>query len=697
MKILTQNLKTGKTEILNVPSPQINTNKLRVKNKYSLISTGTESSIVNFGKDNWINKAKKQPDKVNDVINKIKSSGLVDTFKAVKNKLDFPMVMGYSAVGMITHTNENYTFKKGERVFTNSCHQEEALIDYNMCIKIPDNVDSKSACFGSIGGIAMQSIKCIPKESRFIVLVGLGLLGQVTSRILNSIGYKCLVYDLDSEKIKLAEKYGSIGIYDNITESVLRHTNGNGADCTIIAAASPSSIIINEATAYTKRKGKIISSGVVGLNLIRDKFFKKQIEIVVSNSSGDKNHKGEGSSFENINYFFELLSLQKIEVIDLISEEVSINNSDQIYSFPKDKVYFSKLINYDSDNFQLTQTFVSSSKSLSQDKLRVGLIGVGNFAMGTFIPSIINSKEGVLTSLFSREGLSLFITKKKFNINKITTNELDFYKDIDVVCITTPHQTHYKLIKQAIRLSLPVWIEKPLVISIDELIDIRKLMLKKQLNYVIGYNRSFAPWTVLMKNKINSSKTNISMNINAGQLPSEHWLLDEGACGGRILGECCHFIDLALNLLDHTKLVLVECIKRDKNYQDTGSYILTFEDQSRVNIKYRYDLPASVPKENIEVELTNSKYTNNNWKSFSTERFFNFSSSKKGKGHDEAINNFLNRIKNNKHSTAKEIDAMCFSTYVSIKLQQMSKGDTLDIFESYRKEILSKSSKLNDQ
>ena len=126
--------------------------------------------------------------------------------------------------------------------------------------KIPDNVDSKSACFGSIGGIAMQSIKCIPKESRFIVLVGLGLLGQVTSRILNSIGYKCLVYDLDSEKIKLAEKYGSIGIYDNITESVLRHTNGNGADCTIIAAASPSSIIINEATAYTKRKGKIIST-----------------------------------------------------------------------------------------------------------------------------------------------------------------------------------------------------------------------------------------------------------------------------------------------------------------------------------------------------------------------------------------------------------------------------------------------------
>ena len=222
MKILTQNLKTGETDILNVPSPQTNSNKIRVKNKYSLISTGTESSIVNFGKDNWINKAKKQPDKVKDVINKIKSSGLVDTFKAIKNKLNSPMVMGYSAVGAISHSNKSYNLIEGERVFTNSCHQEEALVDYNMCIKIPDNVDNKSACFGSIGGIAMQSIKCIPKKSKIIVLIGLGLLGQVTSRLLNALGYQCIVYDLDLKKVKLAEKYGSIGVKNNnIIETVI--------------------------------------------------------------------------------------------------------------------------------------------------------------------------------------------------------------------------------------------------------------------------------------------------------------------------------------------------------------------------------------------------------------------------------------------------------------------------------------------
>ena len=200
MKILTQNLKTGKTNILEVPSPAISSDKIRVLNKYSLISTGTESSIVNFGKASWINKAKQQPDRVKDVINKVQSSGIFDTYRAIKNKLDYPMVMGYSAVGVVTHTNKNYNLIKGTRVFTNSFHQEEALVDYNMCVKIPDNLDGKSASFGAIGGIAMQSIKCIPEGSKIITLIGLGLLGQVTLRILNALGYQCIVYDLDLKK-----------------------------------------------------------------------------------------------------------------------------------------------------------------------------------------------------------------------------------------------------------------------------------------------------------------------------------------------------------------------------------------------------------------------------------------------------------------------------------------------------------------
>jgi predicted dehydrogenase/threonine dehydrogenase-like Zn-dependent dehydrogenase len=690
MKILTQNLKTGETDILNVPSPQTNSNKIRVKNKYSLISTGTESSIVNFGKDNWINKAKKQPDKVKDVINKIKSSGLVDTFKAIKNKLNSPMVMGYSAVGAISHSNKSYNLIEGERVFTNSCHQEEALVDYNMCIKIPDNVDNKSACFGSIGGIAMQSIKCIPKKSKIIVLIGLGLLGQVTSRLLNALGYQCIVYDLDLKKVKLAEKYGSIGVKNNnIIETVLYHTKGKGSDCTIIAAASSSSEIINEATTYTKRKGKIISSGVIGLNLIRDKFFKKQIELVVSNSSGDKNHKGKDSSYENISHFFELLSSKKVGVLDLISEEISISNPSKIYSFPEKSVYFSKLIKYDTDNVTPVQTFSSGKKNKSIDKLKVGLIGTGNFAISTFIPSINNSQEGFVSSLLGREGLSLHVAQKRFNIDTITTNESDFYKNIDVVCITTPHQTHFDLLMKAIEISLPVWVEKPLVISIKELIAIQKEMLSKKLIYAVGYNRSSAPWTNFMISKINSKKTNISMKINAGVLPLDHWLLDENTCGGRIVGECCHFIDLALTLLGHTRLTHVECINRDQYYQDTGNYILSFEDGSKVDIDYRHDLPASVPKEKIVVKSSQSTYTNNNWKKFSSGKIFNFSRIKKSKGHNESISHFFQNVKNNRFSKESEIRDMCFSTFISIKLQKMSQGDVLDILDCYKNEVLS--------
>lgn len=691
MKILTQNLKTGKTTILNVPSPSNSTNRIKVLNEYSLISTGTESYVVNFGKAGWINKARQQPDRVKDVINKIKSSGLSDTYRAIKTKIDYPMVMGYSAVGTVSLDNKKYNLVKGTRVFTNSCHQEEGLVDYNMCVKIPDEVDFKSASFGAIGGIALQSIKCIPKSSSTIALIGLGLLGQVTSRILVSLGYECIAFDINSSKVKLAEKYGAVGVHkNNITEEIQNHTNGKGVDCTIIAASSLSSRIVNDATSYTKRKGKIISSGLVGLDLIRDKFFQKQIEIVVSNSSGDKNHTGQGSSHKNISHFFKLLAEKKVDVVDLISQETSLNDSDNIYSFPNKSLFFSKIIKYDTSTVNNNQT-ISCIKNRS-GKPKVGLIGSGNFALSTLIPTIKKTNEGYLHSILGREGLPLFVAKKRFNVHKITTNESDFYEDVDIVCIATPHETHYNFLKKSIELSLSTWIEKPLAISIKELISIKKEMLSKKLIYSVGFNRSSAPWTNFMISKINSKKTDISMQINAGVLPQDHWLLDQNTCGGRILGECCHFIDLALTLLSHTNLTQVECVNRDRYYQDTGNYILYFQDGSKVDINYRHDLSASVPKEKIIVKTSESKHINNNWKKFSSGKILCLYNIKKGKGHNESFTDFLNNVNNNRFSTESEINNMCFSTYVSIKLQEMSKGDILDIFDSYKNEILSKHS-----
>jgi predicted dehydrogenase/D-arabinose 1-dehydrogenase-like Zn-dependent alcohol dehydrogenase len=692
MKVLAQDLKTGKTDILEVPSPGNTSDKIRVLNEYSLISTGSESSIVNFGKAGWINKARQQPARVKDVINKIKSSGLSDTYRAIKNKLDYPMQMGYAAVGTVSHAKKIYNLPKGTRVFTNSFHQEEALVDYNMCVRIPENLDNKSASFGAIGGIAMQSIKCVPQGSKIITLIGLGLLGQVTLRILNALGYQCIVYDIDLKKVELAEKYGAIGIRkNNITEEVLNYTKGEGSDCTIIAAASLSSDIVNEATNYTKRKGKIVSSGLVGLNLIREKFFKKQIEFVVSNSSGNKNHRGKGSSYENISHFFELLSSKKVQILDLISEEISLNNSNNIYSFPNNSTFFSKLIKYNATNVNVNQTFSNLDNNKHIYKIKTGLIGAGNFAMSTLIPTINNSKEGYLSAALGREGFPLYVAKKRFIIDTITTNELDFYKNINAVFITTPHETHFNLLNKAIEFSLPAWIEKPLVISIEELIDIRKKMLSKKLIYAIGYNRSLAPWTNFMKNKINSRKINISMTINAGKLPLEHWLLNEKACGGRIIGEFCHFTDLALTLLGHTDLINIECISRDRYYQDTGHYVFHFQDGSTANINYRHDLPASVPKEKIIIKTPDSKHINNNWKNFSNGQFFNNKLIKKGKGHDEAIASFFQKIKNNNFSTKNEIHEMCFSTYTSIKLQKMSQGEIINIQGCYKDEILSKS------
>lgn len=697
MKILTQNLKSGKTNILDVPSPAKVDEKIQVLNQCSLISTGTESNIVEFGRANFLNKARQQPDRVKDVINKIRSSGFLDTFRAIKNKLLYPMPMGYSAVGIVTHSNNNFEINIGSRVFTNSYHQEAALVDNNMCVKIPNNVDNKSASFGAIGGIAMQSIKCIPKNSKTVAVVGLGLLGQVTIRILLANGYKCLAHDLDIKKVKIAEKFGAIGIFEgNISEMVQNYTKGYGVDATIIAASSLSSDIVNDATLYTRRKGKIISSGAVGLNLIRDNFFKKQIELVVSNSSGDKNHKNKGSSFENINYFFELLSSNQISVKDLISSEVSFNNSSEIYSMPSGSTFFAKLINYDTKKDGSFQTLSNTIKSKKTNSINTGLIGAGNFAIGTLLPKIKKNKDAHITCLFGREGLPLFIAQKKFSIDKITTEESVFFESIDTVFISTPHETHFKYLNIAIDKSLSCWIEKPLVISIDELVNIQQKMLKNNLVYMIGYNRSYAPWTKFISKKVNDLKAEIEMTINAGKLPNDHWLLNENKCGGRIIGECCHYVDLIFALIKKSKLENVECIRRDRYYQDTGKFIFKFQNGSKAIIDYRSDLPASVPKEKIIVKIKNQTYTNYNWKKFTNKKIFNASMIKKGKGHDEAINSFFNRIKNKKYLSSNEINHLCFSTYISIKMQNMFSGDSLNISQEFQKEVLSKNSNLHD-
>ena len=219
----------------------------------------------------------------------------------------------------------------------------------------------------------------------------------------------------------------------------MKLTNGDGADCTIIAASSLSNEIINNATSYT-RKGKIVSSGLVGLNLVRDKFFQKQIELVVSNSSGDKNHRGEGSSFQNITYFFELLAKDKIKVIDLISEETSLNEPNKIYTFPTDSLFFSKLINYDYNNINQSHTVFDKKFTKNSNMVSAGVVGSGNFSLSTLLPAINKSKIGYVNSILGREGLPLFVAKKRFNINKITTNNNEFYKDIDAVFISTPHE-----------------------------------------------------------------------------------------------------------------------------------------------------------------------------------------------------------------------------------------------------------------
>jgi predicted dehydrogenase/threonine dehydrogenase-like Zn-dependent dehydrogenase len=672
MKQIIQDLSKGDTILEDVPVPGVKSGSVLIQTTHSLVSLGTERMLVEFGKANFIEKARQQPEKVKMVLDKIKTDGLQPTLNSVFNKLGQPLPLGYCNVGIVKEVGKFVTeFKIGDRVASNGHHAEHVCIPKNLVAKIPDSVSNEEAAFTIIGSIGLQGIRLLnPTLGETIVVVGLGLIGLVTAELLKANGCNVIGFDFDSQKVELANQKGIIAINPadgtNQVKFVESYTNGIGADGVIITASNKSNEIISQSAKMCRKRGRVILVGVVGLDISRDDFYEKEISFQVSCSYGagryDDNYEQNGQDYpigyvrwtqkRNFQAVLNAIANKQIDVKSLITERVPLKEYMSIYGDMKNSKSIASILVY--DNMTKVEKSISiTNKSFIGRKGVLGIIGSGNFTSATILPNL-KKLNADMAYLASSGGLSSTTLAKKYSIANSTTDYNQILKDpeVDLVLITTRHNSHASMVLESMKAGKSVFVEKPLAIKEEELNEIVSNYEQSNVNISVGFNRRFAPLAQKMKSILGSNETpiNIVATMNAGAIPANSWVHDMEIGGGRILGEACHYIDLC-TYLSGSKVVGV-CmnamgINQEEN-TDNASILLKYENGSNAVINYFANGSKSYSKERVEVFSQERTLVMDNWRRLYGFGFKGFSKtrSKQDKGHFNQFQTLLKQQRN---------------------------------------------------
>ncbi len=622
MKQIIQSFKTGETILENVPAPQVTKGSVLIKTTRSLVSLGTERMLIEFGRSNLIQKARQQPDKVKQVLDKIKSDGLIPTLEAVFNKLEQPLPLGYCNVGIVEAVGEAVKeFKVGDRVASNGVHAEYVCIPQNLVVHIPDNVSDDEASFTVIGSVGLQGIRlCNPTFGETIVVIGLGLIGIITAELLLANGCNVIGVDIDQAKIQLAEKKGIICVNPRMGSDVVKFvqstTNNVGADGVIITASAKTDEIISQAAQMSRKRGRIILVGVIGLNLSRAEFYEKELSFQVSCSYGpgryDENYEQKNQDYplsyvrwtekRNFQAVLNAIATGKLDVKSLITDHVPLTEYKRIYDNITNNGSVASLLVYPetSDKSSVINT---SSRRFETGKGGMGIIGAGNFTKMTMLPAL-KKANAVLVSIASAGGVSGTALAKKYNILRSTTDYMQVLNDPDVelALITTRHHQHARMVVECLRANKHVFVEKPLALNEEELNDITTAYTGNK-TLTVGFNRRFSPHIQKVKQLVGNTTMNIIATMNAGFIPKEVWVHNMKSGGGRIIGEACHFMDL-ITFLTGSKIKAV-CMNamglNPEENTDNASILLKYENGSTGVINYFSNGSKAYSKERIEV------------------------------------------------------------------------------------------------
>lgn len=632
MKQILQSLKSGLVSVADVPVPCLKPGQLLIKTHYTLVSRGTERMLIDFGKAGWIDKALQQPDKVRQVLGKIKTDGLVSTTRAVFDKLDQPMPLGYCNVGHVILAGDgSAAFSVGDRVISNGRHAEVVSVPFNLCAKVPDVVSDEEASFAVVGAIALQGIRLArPTLGETVVVTGLGLIGLLAVQLLRANGCRVLGLDFDKEKLEMASKFGAEVVdlsagQDPVKMSEL-YSRGRGVDAVIVTAATKSSEPMHQAALMCRKRGRIVLVGVTGLDLSRDDFFKKELTFQVSSSYGpgryDPNYEEKGHDYpvgfvrwteqRNFEAVLDMMADGRLDVRPLISHRFAIDEAEKAYDLVTGaESSLGILIEY--PRIELSQDAHTIQLSFPPipriyPKQQVGgmsFIGSGSYATSVLIPAF-KAAGAYLRCVASSAGVSGVHAGRKFGFEETTTdtNRLFTDSETNTIVITTRHDSHARFVERALRAGKHVFVEKPLCLTLDELasIEFSYAAMASPSVLMLGFNRRFAPQVQRMKQLLRgvSEPKTFVMTVNAGAIPADHWTQDRKVGGGRIVGEACHFIDL-LRFLSGVPITGHQRMAMDSATQDTVTLQLTFADGSIGTIHYLSNGAKAFPKERLEV------------------------------------------------------------------------------------------------
>jgi predicted dehydrogenase/threonine dehydrogenase-like Zn-dependent dehydrogenase len=582
MKQVVQNGRSNGLVLREVPVPTVQAGHLLVRTRASLISAGTERMALRYAQKSLAGKARARPELLRKVMDKARRDGIKATIEAVMTHLDEPMPLGYSACGEIVAVGHGLEgrFVPGARVAIAGAglanHAELNLVPENLAATVPDDVSDEQACFGTLGAIALHAVRNLGLQLGDIAaVIGVGLVGQLAARFLNLAGIRVIAFDYDPARLSLAADGGAEMIWNladgDPAPALADFTAGHGCDGVLIAAATDSSEPFHLAAAIARDRARITLVGLTGTEIPYREFMQKELSLVVSRSYGpgryDADYEERGMKYppgyvpwtetRNLKETVRQMSRNRANFLDvesLITHRIPFGKAEQAYAMVTENTepHLGVVLTYDetvgSDSPRLHLP-LASSKAKSSGGCILGVIGAGAFARAMLLPRLKGMKSCRLHTLVTKRSVSAGYSAESFGFEVAATGQDAVLEneDINAVLIATRHAGHAALTAAALAAGKNVLVEKPLALTREELNTVIEARNRSDAFFQVGFNRRFAPMATEVARHLQGrpSPRFVLMRINAGALPADSWQNAPEEGHGRILGELCHFVDLA--------------------------------------------------------------------------------------------------------------------------------------------------------
>lgn len=635
MKQVLQSFKTGELSVTDVPPPQLRSRGMLVRNAASLVSAGTERMVVDFAEKNLLQKAQARPDLVRQVMDKVQREGLLPTIDSIRSRLEQALPLGYSSAGKVTAVgDEGGDFRVGDRVACAgggyASHAEMVYIPRNMAVKLPDDVSYEAAAFTTVGAIALQGVRLAEVVlGHRVLVIGLGLIGQLTVQLLKAAGCEVMGIDLDQKRVDLALKMGATAACTN--EQALSvgagFTHRRGFDAILITAATKSNEPLEISGELARDRGIVVAVGAIGMTIPRKPYYEKELDFRISRSYGpgryDPEYEENGHDYplgyvrwtqqRNMEAFVQLLSSQSLHVEPLITHRYPIDEATSAYDVITGKTEadaLGVLLTYDVERemaHRVNLSIPAAARPTTARSVRLGVIGAGVFASNILLPAMNGIDDLEMTAIMSGAGVSARHNADRFEFAYCTSDLDEILNDerINWLAIVTRHNLHAELAIAAMHAGKHVFVEKPLALNREELSAVIEAQQQTGRSLMVGFNRRFAPMVVAMHEFLSDHQRPLiaTYRVNAGYIPPTHWTQDPAVGGGRIIGEGCHFLDLLMFLVGSPPTqVQTFAVETERGaVPDEVMMQISFADGSIGNVIYAAGGDKAFGKERIEV------------------------------------------------------------------------------------------------